>query len=287
MKMGTCRLSGIVLLIIVLLFSCKKTEIDNNNNLSLVKLFNYPNEIYNTGILKLSDDNILLQGYDNKTDSKIIFKCDANGKLIWQKVMPPNFASQTSLLADNNGGFILIGSESVFATNPLSIAHFNSDGDSIWSNKIIIPGFTSSYTWHSSIIDEDYNIHIITSTSDSIYLIKYSMQGNLLLKKGIHLQSGAIWIDNSNYFLYDNNSGNYFIYTKVDQPDNTRVNCLIKADANGNEKWMKIDSSHLDGIGSGLILKGNRIHVFHTDGYDLDTFLYCPGNLYREQWDTA
>lgn len=252
------------------------------------------NDRYNC-IKKDVQGNIYAAGssvYEGKDRDLLLTKLDANGNLIWNKMLngSANGPDEIQAIAlDQTGNIYVTGFiKNNVTSQDLVTVKFNSNGDTLWLKTY---DYVNEYDQGNSIeVDNNGNVYV-TGQSDSdptgflnddYITIKYSSNGNLIWFKRFNGTGNAI--DRSVKIVLDDQNNCYITGRSDNGNDDDYV--TIKYNNQGTQQWIKFDDRGGRDRATGLAISkpSNRIYITgksdNGNNYDYWTICYdFNGNL--------
>ncbi|MCW3995760.1 MAG: hypothetical protein NWE98_06390 [Candidatus Bathyarchaeota archaeon] len=164
--------------------------------------------------------------------SATLIKTDSDGKLLWQKTYITNTGGNTQLTLDENGNFVLFGSQNPAVVSSGANAVFQTaDG-----GYVIAGTETWLYNFESS------SVSITNGKYTIFFLLKTDSDGNVVWHKTYEPGNGG----NNNFTMPVNAALNKVIqtddggYLMAGSLNLGEFGWVVKVDASGNKQWQKI-----------------------------------------------
>lgn len=234
-----------------------------------------PKEGYATDILKTSDGNVLLSGYqnfDNATGVAFLRKLNPNGTVIWEKTYPTTDRNAFwAVIELSDGGFLASGSCFGCGAGREKglLVRTDAQGNVLWQKLNGGPDVTGFRDIKA--VADGFIIAGYTTDTDpwlDYVLVKTDLNGNEVWKKYFARNS-----DDSGFGITLTSDGGFIISGHSGVWSSQNFMWLIKTDAAGNKIWDKT----IGGLGC-----GNSCGVDHTEAIIelADGTLVVAGNRY-------
>ncbi|HLG33543.1 MAG TPA: T9SS type A sorting domain-containing protein [Bacteroidia bacterium] len=191
-------------------------------------------------LMQTNDGNYLIAGNYNSSGQHgiLLMKSDTSGNILWTNRINGGLQFYTyNLYLAPNGNFYLTTLSTGTVSTPNSIFYMDQNGNIIWKYTYWF-GALGSYGNYGCVMPNN-QLHIISSTINSIYISRLDSNGTPLGEWNINFPTGFnVQFPNPSYITRTTDNGNA-VATNVVVGGN-KVTSIIKIDSLGNVQWSKL-----------------------------------------------